>query len=161
MGAFECPAVGSSVFSSPLVELITWGEASVSVGWPTGHRPVLSLVPHPTAAVSCRGAAPGGGTAPPALCEPGAPRSPHRAAGRCLCPDSGCSASVPSTPKQPHRTAAFDPLGVSGRIPAPGNACTPCQERVLLAASSNMPSRHGPTRPLAPRRPCHGHMASN
>lgn len=24
IGALECPAVGSSVFSSPLVELITW-----------------------------------------------------------------------------------------------------------------------------------------
>lgn len=32
MGAFECPAVGSSVFSSPLVELITCREAHVSVG---------------------------------------------------------------------------------------------------------------------------------
>lgn len=64
MGAFECPAVGSSVFSSPLVELITCREVSVSTGQPTGHGPVLGHVPWPAAAASRRGAAPGSGTAP-------------------------------------------------------------------------------------------------
>lgn len=39
MGAFECPAVGSSVFSSPLVELITWGETRVSRGSPGDCNP--------------------------------------------------------------------------------------------------------------------------
>lgn len=32
IGAFECPAVGSSVFSSPLVELTTWEEEHTAKG---------------------------------------------------------------------------------------------------------------------------------
>lgn len=111
MGAFECPAVGSSVFSSPLVELITCGEASVSAGHPAGHRLVLSLVPGPVAA-------PGGGTAPrppPALPCPARARStsvPTWGKRTVPSPSQHCSALVLSTadcndpefPAHPHRT---------------------------------------------------------
>lgn len=75
MGAFECPAVGSSVFSSPLVELITWGEMSVSRGSPG----VCSPSPPPQ------------GTGATQEDHPALPRSTEvpLVAGWCPCPDSG------------------------------------------------------------------------
>lgn len=55
IGALECPAVGSSVFSSPLVELITWRRrmedgamsTDVSNSFPGGSKlKRLALRPH-------------------------------------------------------------------------------------------------------------------
>ena len=93
---------------------------------------------------------------PPGPAQAGSTEVPTQGSRTVPSPTQRCSASVLSTPKQPHRTEGFDPLGVSGRIPAPGNPCTPRRERGLLAASSNVPGRHGPAKLLAPRRPCHG-----
>lgn len=83
----------------------------------------------------------------------GSTRVPTQGSRTVPLPRERCPASVLSTPKQPHRTEGVDPLSVSGRITAPGKPSTPHQERGLLAA--NVPGRHGPTQPLAPRRHCH------
>lgn len=134
MGAFECPAVGSSVFSSPLVELITWGETSVSAGQPIGRRLVLSLMPSPTAA-----AAPGGGTAPPGPA--GSTEPSMQAAG-------GCSAPVLCTPRSSTAQRGLSPPCLQEPMNLPGEG---------RAGSRLQPApRHSPEAVLAPRRLCHG-----
>lgn len=105
MGAFECPAVGSSVFSSPLVELITCGEATVSAGAsygaPAGPQPCPR--PHGTASLP-----------PPQPCPARARSTSVPTWGRRTVPSPSqhCSASVlstadcndPGSPAHPHRT---------------------------------------------------------
>lgn len=95
MGAFECPAVGSSVFSSPLVELITWGENSV-----TGD----SLG-------GCSPSPPHGAQEPPRT--PPSCAQEHRGAlgGRMVpSPRPWCLASLLSSPQEPHHTERSESL---------------------------------------------------
>lgn len=95
MGAFECPAVGSSVFSSPLVELITWGETERQREQPGGLQPF----PTPWGTGATRRS-------------PSSARE-HRGAlgGRTVpLPRARCSASVLSSPQEPHCTQRSEPL---------------------------------------------------
>ena len=140
MGAFEWPAVGSSVFSSPLVELITWGEASVSAG---GHGPVLTLVPPPHSS-------PGRWHGRP-LTSPG--RDPR--------PDSGAQPRRSALPSSPITRRGSVPLALLGGSRLLGTPATTPRERGLLAASPTVPGRHVPSKLSAPRRPCHGRAAGH
>lgn len=86
MGAFECPAVGSSVFSSPLVELITCGGGTRQCGavlWGGGgpSRGASALTPQQSRVAAPHGGGPGSplwmadcGSCVAVLC----PASPHR-----------------------------------------------------------------------------------
>lgn len=133
MGAFECPAVGSSVFSSPLVELITWGRTNVSVGQPRGHRPDLVLVPHGSCIPEVQ---------PQALYE-------VSTQGSRMVP----SGSVLSAPKQPRHTEVGSP-GCLGGILAQGPRHTRWGRAWGQPAPAPLETR--PREPLAPWRWCCG-----